>query len=294
MIKGRVLIVTGDVDTSNALRAHLEAQGYEAPVAANSHDAFKICYRLENSFKMKLPHVILLDATLPDESGYDVCRELRQDQHTRFVPIILLVPRGSSDVPDVGADDYVARPLNAKEIGLRVQRLRPGFYFPPGALHFAVWYFRYLVAMNEPSLSRFPGDVESYRFLWLRTFHPPIAVRAKYSGGEGWLVSKQLDGKGGYEPGKLVANERRPLAAAEWSTLLKHVQRASFWALSPITPELIKVIGLQLDGAFWIIEGLEDGRYHVVDRFSGPGQDEFRACCLYLLQLSGLKVDRIY
>jgi hypothetical protein len=62
--------------------------------------------------------------------------------------------------------------------------------------------------MGEPSLldvSRQDSTVEIYRFLWLRSFHHPIAVRLSVrKDGSALLISKETDGKGGYKPGKLI------------------------------------------------------------------------------------------
>ncbi len=77
------------------------------------------------------------------------------------------------------------------------------------------WYGKHLAAMQEPALWEMAQspDTHAYRFLWLRTFHQPIAVRLLVNrDGSGVLIAKRLDGMGGYEPGNLVQNETQPLS----------------------------------------------------------------------------------
>src|SRR5215468_3618237 len=82
-------------------------------------------------------------------------------------------------------------------------------YFPVGTfgprnsdLFVREWYSNHLVAMGELSLScGVLQDTETYRFLWLRTFHNPVAVRVFRRGDDYDLEGVILDGAGGYNPG---------------------------------------------------------------------------------------------
>lgn len=168
----------------------------------------------------------------------------------------------------------------------------PQPFFPPGALSAndwhdrfkANWYAKALTAMKEPSLSAGQTrETESYRFLWLRTFHNPIVVRVWRSGTTVQLIAKQLDGAGGYDPGKLVVNNTRALTSKEWDEFAKHLEQSSYWTLKTDGGDI------GTDGAQWILEGTKDGRYHVVDRWTPKEADRFRKTCFYLLELSGLK-----
>lgn len=146
------------------------------------------------------------------------------------------------------------------------------------------WYSEYLSVMKEPSL--LPPDncaVETYRFLWLRTFHQPIAIRVWSMNGRHFLVAKQLSGQGGYDTGRIVINRIRTLSNADWEQLTNLLAEISFWNLptdeGPRTGR---------DGAQWILEGLHDGKYHITDRWSA--KEKYREVCLYFLKLSGLRV----
>jgi hypothetical protein len=149
------------------------------------------------------------------------------------------------------------------------------------------WYSKHLKAMDESSLNSIAESDETYRFLWLRTFHHPIAIRVWRKGEERNMVFKELDGAGGYEPGKLIANRSRRLTTDEWDKFIKLLQRASYWRL----PAESKNGGK--DGAQWILEGKKDEQYHVVDRWSPEG-GSYREACLYLLKLPGQKQKELY
>ncbi len=175
------------------------------------------------------------------------------------------------------------------------ERITPGFYFPQGTFANA-YYSEHLSAMNEPSLSNVTAtQVEIYRFLWLRTFHPPVAIRVQDWNDKRLLTVKQLDGKGGYEPGKLVVDTSEPLDMIQWDLIAKRIERVSFWTLARLELERADVIlqELHVDGAFWVLEGVRNGQHHFVDRCNPPS-GEFRDCCLYMIELSGLEADPIY
>jgi hypothetical protein len=170
-------------------------------------------------------------------------------------------------------------------------------YFPRGSLSTnewsdrfkANWYSRSLTAMKEPSLSvGQKRDIESYRFLWLRSFDNPIVVRIWRSQSNVYLITKQLDGDGGRHPGKLVVNKSRSLSMKEWDEFITLLGQSSYWT-SPTT-----IDDLGNDGAQWILEGAKEGRYHIVDRWTPKADDNHRKACWYLVELSGLKPEKIY
>ncbi len=103
-------------------------------------------------------------------------------------------------------------------------------YFPKGAEH---WYPKHLEAMKEPSLFQQSTNksIEQYRFLWLRTFHKPIAVRVRKESAGITLRVIRLSGAGGYDPGRIEHEESFALTADQWEGLLKVLDKASFWNL---------------------------------------------------------------
>jgi hypothetical protein len=131
-------------------------------------------------------------------------------------------------------------------------------------LFFREWYSKHLVAMEEPSL--YCGvleDAETYRFLWLRTFHNPVAVRVFRRGYDYGLDAVILDGAGGYDPGHVSRRVTRALSRDEWQTVIAGLEGVQFWQMATSRYEF------GFDGAEWIVEARRDGRYHIVDRWSG-------------------------
>jgi hypothetical protein len=167
-------------------------------------------------------------------------------------------------------------------------------YFPPGMLsqhpwhdQFRInWYSKHLIAMKEPPMYSTNVDgFESYRFLWLRSFHHPIAVRISKYGEQHFISVKETNGAGGYEPHQLILHQTRMLAPAEWAEFIRLINRACYWDLQS---EDENIGGT--DGARWILEAVTDGRYHIVDRWS-PDGGSYRDACIYALRLSGLNID---
>jgi hypothetical protein len=156
-------------------------------------------------------------------------------------------------------------------------------YFPNGAFDSYAklnkllndWYSRQLTALHEPSLLTQSKNlsVQSYRFLWLRTFHQPIAVRLEVKAdGTGILTTKIASGAGGYAPGHLVTNTSKPLTEQQTESFLHKIDVDKFWELPPV---LLKEQQGD-DGSQWIIEGVKGGKYHIASQWSpeqGPIHD---------------------
>jgi hypothetical protein len=168
-------------------------------------------------------------------------------------------------------------------------------YFPKGAEH---WYPKHLEAMKEPSLFQQTTNkqVEQYRFLWLRTFHKPIAVRVRKDNFGITLRVIRLSGAGGYDPGKIEHEKSFALTTDQWNRFLKLLNESSFWDMPSAEKVLDGFYGF--DGSQWILEGQAAGRYHVVDRWtpSSGGEnrhlESFVACCRYLLRLSKQEIPK--
>ena len=143
------------------------------------------------------------------------------------------------------------------------------------------WYAKHLRAMREPSLWELSKDTskQSYRFLWLRTFHHPVSARLEVAeDGTAHLFVKVLSGQGGYEPGHAILNRDIKVPKDAVDHFLDLLRKADFWNL-PTEQQESNVVNL--DGAQWIMEGVLGGRYHVVDRWS-PDEGPFRKAALFL------------
>jgi hypothetical protein len=162
-------------------------------------------------------------------------------------------------------------------------------YFPDMALEqdwrdhaFTVnWYTKQLKGLEEPSLLALSKtQAHAYRFLWLRSFHNPVAVRINVrDDGTSLLTVKITNGKGGYDPGVLVRNETRNLTRKQTRLYLELVRKSDYWNLPP--HETMNGIVI-VDGAEWILEGVKDGHYKVVVRTS-PDKGPVREIGLAIL-----------
>jgi two-component system phosphate regulon response regulator PhoB len=120
--KDRVLVVEDESDLSGSLAFALRAKGYDVLVADRGASALEALA----SFR---PDLVLLDVMLPDMSGIEICRHLRNSPDRRQPSVIILSAR-ADEVDrvvgfEVGADDYVPKPFSLRELTLRVEaRLR--------------------------------------------------------------------------------------------------------------------------------------------------------------------------
>lgn len=110
----RALIVEDDRNIAELLRLYLGKDGFEVMIAPDGGKA-------ESMFDLFTPDVVLLDIMLPVKDGWQVCRDIRAKS---AVPIIMLTAKGETTDKitglDMGADDYVTKPFDVKELIARV------------------------------------------------------------------------------------------------------------------------------------------------------------------------------
>lgn len=120
----------------------------------------------------------------------------------------------------------------------------------------------YLSAMHEPQLScGASADEESYRFLWLRSFHDPVAIRVYRRGGQYGLVAVVLEYRTGGDLGGVKKRVDKALSVTEWRLAVAMLEEVGFWRMKTNPDDTIGI-----DGASWIVEGRRTGRYHMADR----------------------------
>lgn len=111
----RILVIDDEEAIGNVIKDYLEAQGYEVFWAKDGDSAL-------NTFRRVHPDLIILDLMLPGKSGFDVCKELRQDSD---VPVIMLTAKADEIDRvlglELGADDYVTKPFSLRELAARVR-----------------------------------------------------------------------------------------------------------------------------------------------------------------------------
>jgi two-component system phosphate regulon response regulator PhoB len=122
----KVLLVEDEVAIVTMLRYNLEKEGFKVFSTGDGDEAVGLV-------KAHMPDVIVLDWMLPGMSGVDICAELRRQEETKTVPIIMLSARGEESDRirglDAGADDYMVKPFSPSELIARIRavlrRLRP-------------------------------------------------------------------------------------------------------------------------------------------------------------------------
>jgi two-component system response regulator RegX3 len=113
--QARILVVEDEAALADTVRYNLEREGYAVAVAADGRRALE-------SFRVDSPSLVILDLMLPELSGLDVCREIRQ---ISTVPIIMVTAKDSEADKvaglEIGADDYVTKPFSVRELVSRVR-----------------------------------------------------------------------------------------------------------------------------------------------------------------------------
>ncbi len=117
MSLGKVLVVDDDKNICELLRLYLEKEGYGVIL---SHDGEEAVVKF-NALK---PDIVLLDIMLPGLDGWQVCREIRKKSN---VPVIMITAKSETFDKvlglELGADDYVTKPFDAKEIIARIKAI---------------------------------------------------------------------------------------------------------------------------------------------------------------------------
>jgi len=119
----QILVVDDDREVVRLIRAYLEQAGFEVLAAHDGETAVHMIRR-------ERPDLLLLDLMLPGRDGWDITRLVRGDPALAHIPIIMLTARVDDTDKivglELGADDYVTKPYNPREVVARVRaRLRP-------------------------------------------------------------------------------------------------------------------------------------------------------------------------
>jgi DNA-binding response OmpR family regulator len=114
----RILVVDDDKEVARLMRGYLEQAGYQVTVAYNGETALHNIYR-------ERPDLVLLDLMLPDRDGWEITRLVRKSPKLANIPIIMLTARVTDEEKilglELGADDYVTKPYNPREVVARVR-----------------------------------------------------------------------------------------------------------------------------------------------------------------------------
>ncbi len=169
-----VLIVDDDAELRQLLGTYLQANGFRVSVVADGREMRRALQAPSG------PDLVVLDVMMPGEDGLAICRSLRADSN---LPIIMLTARGE-DVDriiglEMGADDYLSKPFNPRELLARIKALlRRARALPPGraAAHkvrFAGWVLDLATReLRSPEGTIVPLSGGEFRLLSIFVEHP--------------------------------------------------------------------------------------------------------------------------
>ncbi len=117
--KNRVLIIDDDLANVKLLSIYLE-KDYDIIVAYNGKEAL---LKIEH----EKPDIVLLDIMMPDISGYEVCERIKSNEPASFTPVIMVTALSDVEAKirsiDIGADDYLTKPIIGEELLARIKSL---------------------------------------------------------------------------------------------------------------------------------------------------------------------------
>lgn len=119
--KKGIIVIADDSPTMVAIISNfLARRGYSIFQASNGHEAISLVNRID-------PDLVILDIMMPGLSGLDVCRILKSNENTKFIPVIILTASDSRDdkikAISVGANDYLNKPYDKMELTLKIESL---------------------------------------------------------------------------------------------------------------------------------------------------------------------------
>jgi DNA-binding response OmpR family regulator len=119
-MSGRILIADDEPSIVTAVEFLLKREGYEVQVARDGAEALE---RID-SWR---PDLVVLDVMMPQKSGYEVCRHIRERDECRHIKVIMLSAKGrDSEVAKgmaLGADAYVTKPFSTRDLMARIRAL---------------------------------------------------------------------------------------------------------------------------------------------------------------------------
>ncbi len=121
-----VLIIEDDPNIAELIRLYLEKDGFEVTITSDGKSGVDMFFKIH-------PSIVLLDIMLPEMDGWDVCREIRKTYKT---PIIMLTAKDETIDKvtglELGADDYISKPFDMKEVIARIRAVLRRFDSPEG------------------------------------------------------------------------------------------------------------------------------------------------------------------
>jgi len=159
--KPLILVADDEEDVRELVAMNLRRAGFAIDEAADGLEAM-------DRVKAQKPAAIVLDVMMPGRDGLRVCQELREDDSTRQIPIIMLTAKGQTQDRiaglEYGADDYLAKPFSPKELVLRVQALLRRSVIPAGVTEMKEGPFHFDLASVKLTIEGMPMELTLLEF----------------------------------------------------------------------------------------------------------------------------------
>ncbi|MBI4789766.1 MAG: response regulator transcription factor [Chloroflexi bacterium] len=182
----RILVVDDDKQIVRLVRSYLEQAGFAVLTAYDGENCLRI-------IRHERPDLIVLDLMLPGRDGWDVTRLVRADEHLATIPILMLTARVEDTDKilglELGADDYLTKPFNPREVVARVRAiLRRAGHLPQAPRVLEITQVRLDVDRHAVSVRGESVDMTPTEFELLRVLmeHPDHALT------RGELIEKAL------------------------------------------------------------------------------------------------------
>jgi len=152
----KILVVEDEPSLVFTLQDTLENEGYEVHISETGSDAVQLVHDIK-------PDLMILDVMLPGTSGFEICKQVREDKYT--FPIIMLTARDQEIDKvtglNIGADDYMTKPFGVKELLARIQaRLRRANSYSKTGPMDVITLGPVRIELNESQVIRPDGEFE--------------------------------------------------------------------------------------------------------------------------------------
>ena len=115
-----IYIVEDEQDIADLIALHLTKAGFTV-------ETFSSLHSFTGRMEQKHPKLILLDLMLPDGDGLEACKELKRNEETKSIPVVMVTARGDEIDRilglEIGADDYIPKPFSVRELTARIKNL---------------------------------------------------------------------------------------------------------------------------------------------------------------------------